>query len=135
MASYLSNYSTPATTITTTTETLAQNIPASPIVLPLGSPQQIIVRGMVWVTTGAATASVTVKLRVGQSNTTTAQVGNSAIMSCNASTLQSFPFHFIDTSGQADLSGSGYSITVTQTSATGNGTVTAVTYEVDYSEP
>lgn len=134
MASLQNAVSTPATTITTTTETLASNVPVFPLVPPGASPQNVIVRGCVWVTTGTGVTALNVKLRVGQSNTTTNQVGSTITILCGASALYAVPFHFIDTVA-ADSGASGYSITVTQTGASGNGTVTAVTYETDISVP
>lgn len=134
MPSVLSSRTTPATTITTTTETLAVNIPATVISLPMASPQQFIIRGMLYITTGTTVTALVVKLRVGQSNTTTAQVGNSITVPAGASGLYAVPFWFIDTN-PGNLPTSGYSVTIVQTGAGGNGTVTEVDYEVDYSVP
>jgi hypothetical protein len=89
----------------------------------------------VWVTTGTTVTALIVKLRAGQSNTTTAQIGNSLELPSLASTLMAIPFHFIDTSGISNANNLGYSVTVSQVGAGSNGTVTAVTYEVDYSTP
>jgi hypothetical protein len=136
MSSLLSAVGTPATTtITTTSETLAMNIAAFPVSLPAASPQQLIIRGSITITSGSAAADLVAKLRVGQNNTSTAQVGTSEEVPCTASTTASVPFHFIDTSGVTNLTASGYSLTITQVSATGNGTILQVTYEVDYSVP
>ena len=129
MPNLASAYSTPATAIVTTAETVAVNVPATPLALPGGSPAQVIVRGALNITTGAATTAVQVKLRVGQNNTTTNQVAQTEQIQVAASTLEEIPFHFTDLV-PADLVASGYSITVTQVAATGNGTVTSVEYEV-----
>jgi hypothetical protein len=120
----------PATSIVTTAETLAANIPQTPLTLPGGSPVQVIIRGQVAVTTGAATTAVQVKLRVGQNNTTTAQVAQTEQIQVAASTLEEIPFHFTDPATANLTVNGGYSITVTQVAATGNGTVTQVEYEV-----
>ena len=133
--SLAASYTTPATTITTTNETLAANVPAMPVYEggPGGGLAGIVIRGVVYVTTGTAAAKLTVNLRVGQNNTSTNQVGTSNPVPCAASALFAVPFLFVDASAPVggNLNNSGYSITVTQGSATGNGTVTAVTYEVD----
>ena len=129
MPNVASGTSAPATVITTTAETLAQNIPPSPLYLPGGSPQLVTIRVTVWVTTGTGVTAVQVKIRAGQNNTTTAQVGQTAQTVAIASTLMAFTEIFVDTL-PADLSASGYSVTVSQIGATGNGTVTAVVYEV-----
>jgi hypothetical protein len=129
MPNIASAYAAPATVITTTAETLAVNVPPTPLYLPGGSPQNVVIRGVVNVTTGAATTAVQVKLRVGQSNTTTAQVNQTEQVQVLASTAnEEVPFHFTDIV-PADLA-SGYSITVSQIAATGNGTVVSVEYEV-----
>ena len=129
MPNLASAYASPGTTITTTTETLAANVPAGPLALPGGSPQVVAVRCTVWVTTGTGVTALAIKLRVGQSNTTTNQVGQSAQEVVIASALQAVQITFYDTT-PGKYSGSGYSITVSQIGATGNGTVTAVGYEV-----
>jgi len=133
MPSNASAISTPASAIVTTAETLAVNIPAQPLTPPPGAPQAVIVRGALKITTGASTTSLAVRLRAGQNNTTTAQVGNTNTVACGAGATFTVPFHFIDTAGPANLALSGYSITVVQTAASANGTIVEVTYEVDYS--
>ena len=134
MPSVVSGTSAPATSVVTTAETLAANIPASPIAEPPGSPQTVVVRGNIVFTTGASTTAVQIKLRVGQSNTTTAQVADTEQLQVAAATTnEELSFEFIDPAGQANLSASGYSVTVTQVGATGNGTVVRVNFEVDYS--
>lgn len=129
MPNIASAYTQPGTAMVTSGETVAQNIPVTPLALPPGAQQQVIVRVTVWVTTGAGVSSVTLKLRTGQNNTTTNQVGQSAQIAAVASTLQAFTAIFIDTV-PADLPALGYTITATGNGATGNGTVTAVAYEV-----
>ena len=128
MPNLASAYSTPATSIVTTAETLAVNVPSTPLALAPGQPAQVIVRGTLNITTGTGVTAVQVKLRVGQNNTTTAQVAQTEQIQVAASTLEEVPFHFDDLT-PADLA-SGYSITVVQVGATGNGTVTSVEYEV-----
>lgn len=132
MPSLKSLSSSPGTTITTTTETLAINIPPSPLTLPGASPGNIIIRGTLFIATGASTTSLAVRLRVGQNNTTTNQIGNAVIIPAGAGNF-AIPFTIIDNSGAANLNNSGYSVTVVQSSAAANGTVTAVAVEVDYS--
>jgi hypothetical protein len=83
----------------------------------------------VWVTTGTGVTAVQIKLRTGQNNTTTGQVGNTAQEVAIASALQAYTFIFVDTV-PVDLPSLGYSVTVSQIGATGNGAVTAVVYEV-----
>lgn len=130
MPNLASAYATPGTSILTTTETLAVNVPATPLALPGGSPQNVVVRGTLVIATGASTTAVQVKLRVGQNNTTTAQVGQTEQIQVAAATAaEEIPFHFEDLT-PADLTASGYSITVSQIAATGNGTVTSAEYEV-----
>ena len=126
--------SAPATSIVTTAETLAVNIPVTPLSLPGASPQQVIIRGGVVVTTGASTTQLSVKLRAGQSNTTTAQVGNTETEVAAAAATLYIPFEFVDTT-VGNLTGLGYSITVSQVAATGNGTIVQVVYEIDYTIP
>lgn len=133
MPSIKSAISSPASTITNATETLAVNIPASPIQEPGSSPQAVIVRGSIKVTTGTSTTALTAKLRVGQNNTTTAQVGQSMTVPAVAGSVFAVPFHFIDTAGPGNLNASGYSLTITQVGGAANGTLQEVTYEVDYS--
>ena len=129
MPNLASAYSTPATAIVTTAETVAVNVPATPLALPMGSPQNVVVRGTLNITTGASVTALQAKLRVGQNNTTTAQVGQTEQMPAIASALQEIPFHFEDLT-PADLTASGYTITVIQVAATTNGTVTSAEYEV-----
>lgn len=124
--------SAPGTTITTTSETLATNIPATPY-QPSGLTQAITVSGTVTVTTGATVTSLTVKLRLGNNNTTTAQVDTSQTYAAGASGSFTASFEFADLS-PADLN-QGYSVTVTQNGATGNGTITDVEINVDQAVP
>jgi hypothetical protein len=114
MPSVLSGTSAPATSVVTTAETLAANIPVSPVAEPGGSPQTVVIRGVIIFTTGASTTGVQVKLRVGQNNTTTAQVGDTEQEQVAASTSnETISFEFIDAAGQANMTASGYSLTVT----------------------
>lgn len=133
MPSVQSAISTPGTNIVTTAETLAANIPPSPLAEPSGSPQTVIIRGGVKVATGSGVGALIVTLRVGQNNTATAAVGAACRSGAGASATGYAPFTFIDPAGLVNLVNSGYSITITQIGATGNGTVSEVVYEVDYS--
>lgn len=129
MPNIASTYVTPGTTLVTTAETVGVNVPATPLTLPAGAAPNVIVRGVAIISTGTGTAALQAKLRVGQNNTTTAQVGQTEQIACGASTPGvELPFHFTDLT-PVDLA-SGYSITVSQFGATGNGTVTSVEYEV-----
>jgi hypothetical protein len=135
MSNLASLATTPATSIVTTAETLAQNVPAGPLNLPGGAPANVIVRVTVWITTGTGVTALAVKLRTGQNNTTTGQIGSTAQDPVIASTLQAVTFVFIDPNGGVNYPAGGYSITVSQVGATGNGTVTAVNSEVDITIP
>lgn len=131
MPNIASATSTPGTNIPTTTETLAVNVPSTPLALPGGSPVNVIIRGQVTVTTGAAATAVQVKLRVGPNNTTTSQVAQTEQVQVAAATAnEEIPFHFTDVAVANLVLNGGYSITVTQVAATGNGTVVQVEYEV-----
>lgn len=122
----------PGTTITTTTETVAANIPAFPVQAALQG-QGVVIEGAVIVATGAGVTAIQVKLRVGQNNTTTAQVDATEPVAAGASGTFSASFEFVDLT-YADLA-SGYTITVTQVGATGNGTVSQVDWDVDLATP
>lgn len=130
---FLSGVSAPATSITTTTETLAANIPATQISPPPNA-TAIVVRGRITVTTGTTVTSLVARLRGGQSNTTTNLIDTAEPVAAGASGSFSVPFEFIDTN-LANLGIAGYSLTVVQTGAGTNGTITNVDYEVDYVVP
>ena len=130
--SLLAANSAPNTTVVTTAETVAVNIPAFPLTPPANG-VAIIIRGIVSVTVGTTAASVSVKLRTGQNNTTTGQVDLTETEVGVAAATDSFPFEFEDVVfADANL---GYSITVTQPAATANGTITQVEYSVDVAIP
>lgn len=135
--SLATSYTTPGTTIVTTAETVAANIPVSPVYEggPGGGLSGIVVRGTVSITTGTGVTSGSVKLRTGQNNTTTGQIAQTETIPLVASLLQEIPFEFVDNSVPigGNLNNLGYTITVTQNAATGNGAVTAVTWETDRS--
>lgn len=133
MTAFLAGTSAPATTITTTAETLAANIPATPVTPPPNA-TAVIIRGRITVTTGTTVTSLVARLRGGQSNTTTNLIDTADPVAAGASGSFSVPFEFEDTS-LADIGIAGYSLTVVQTGAGTNGTVTAVDYEVDYAIP
>lgn len=128
----LAAHSAPATTITTTTETVAASVPAHET--NVGSNNQgVVVHGVVQVTTGASTTAIVVKLRLGTNTITGTQIGTSQTSPATASVDNAVPFCFVDATPD-DLA-SGYSITVTQTGAAGNGTVKSVDYAVDVALP
>jgi hypothetical protein len=119
----------PATSLVTTAETLAANIPVPPLQAPAGA-LGVSIRGNVVITPGASTTSFLIKLRAGLNNTTTAQIGIAEGVTCVAAAANSSAsFHFIDVN--LPDAQSGWSLTVTQLAATGNGTITQVSYEVD----
>ena len=121
-------HSAPGTTITTTSETLAANIPAT-MITPPANATGLVIRGIIVINAGASTASIGVKLRVGLNNTSTAQVDTTQVSVAVASASNAADFEFTDTNIQDWASG--YSLTVVQNSATGNGTITTVDYDVD----
>lgn len=133
MPSILSAIANPAGTVTAATECIALNIPTNmELHLPPLSPPWVIVRGCVWVTTAASTTALSVRLRVGYGQVAGPLVGNTITIPAIASILCAVPFHFID-STLVDMAGSGYTLTIQATGPSANGTVTAVTYEIDYS--
>jgi hypothetical protein len=82
------------------------------------------------ISTGTATTALVVKCRQGV-GTGGAQVGASLTITVAASTSYQLAFVFRDSSGTPyALGGTAYTITVTETSATGNGTVNAIDIEV-----
>lgn len=129
----LAGTAAPAATITTTTETLMANIPATQIQPPPNA-TAVIVRGRAAIATGSTVTALVFRLRAGQNNTTTAQVDVSEPVDAGASANFGGEFEFIDTN-LANLGAGGYSLTVVQTGAGGNGTVTNIDYEVDYVTP
>jgi hypothetical protein len=133
MTAFLAGTAAPAATITTTGETLMANIPATQIQPPPDA-TAIIIRGRAAIATGASVTSLVFRLRAGQNNTTTAQVDVSDPVDAGASGSYGGEFEFEDTS-VANIGTGGYSLTVVQTAATGNGTVTNVDYEADYVIP
>ena len=133
MPSVQSSYTTPASTITTTTETLAANIPALPLSEPGGAPQSVIVRFTIYLTTGTSTAQMKAQLRLGQNNTTTNPIGQPIQTQSGAGAGFAISGHFVDPAGSVNLPNSGYSLTITQAAASANGTINAVFWEVDYS--
>ena len=124
--------SAPGTTIVTVAETLAANIPAFPLQAP-GQAQAIVIRGSVTITAGTTVTALVARLRVGQNNTTTAQVGVALTEAATASVSNTIGFEYEDT--VLSDSNSGYSITIAQTGAGTNGTITQVEYSVDLAVP
>ena len=133
MTAFLAGSAAPSSAITTTTETLAINIPATQITPPPNA-TAVIVRGRVNLNTGTTVTGIAVKLRAGQNNTTTAQVDTGVTLDAGASGTFGGEFEFQDTS-LANLGIGGYSITVTQNGAGSNGTLLNVEYEVDFAVP
>lgn len=130
----LGGYSTPGTAIVTTAETLAQNIPPTAVAEPAAAAGALAIRGNVQIATGTTVTEIFVRLRVGQNNVSTALVDTAEPVAAGASGNFAAPFEFIDPNGVVNLS-QGYSITVVQTGAGTNGSVTAVDYEVDVVVP
>ena len=133
MTAFLAATSAPAATITTTSETLAANIPATPITPPPNA-TAVIVRGRITVTTGTTVTSLVARLRGGQNNTSTNLIDSAEPVAAGASGSFSVPFEFEDTN-LANIGIAGYSLTVVQTGAGTNGTIANVDYEVDYVIP
>ena len=133
MTAFLTGTAAPGSTITTTTETLVANIPATQLTPPPAA-TAVIVRGRLNIATGATVTGLAVKLRAGQNNTTTGQVDTTISLDAGASGNFGGEFEFQDPN-LANIGTGGYSVTVTQTGATGNGTVTNAEFEVDYVIP
>lgn len=133
MTAFLTGSSAPSSAITTTTETLAINIPATALTPPPNA-TAVIIRGRININTGTTVTGLAIKLRAGQNNTTTAQVDTGITLDAGASGTFGGEFEFQDAS-LANLGTGGYSITVTQNGAGTNGTLLNVEYEVDYAVP
>ena len=118
-----------AVTLTTTSETAAATSGAADEVRPIAN--GVLVKGFVNVTAGTATTAVVIKVRRG-SGTGGTQVGNTLTHAVAAAGPNSIPIAAVDMPGpaagqQAPFVGQ-YTVTVTQTAATGNGTVNAGSY-------
>lgn len=115
------NFSAAAVTLTTTTEAVVISSPR--IAVPRQSVTALIL-GMAQLTTGAATTTVTPRIRRGTA------VGGALVGEANAITIgaaagsneQFFGFALEELAGLADVE---YSLTLQQAAATGNGTVLA----------
>lgn len=112
------------TTLVTTAETACVTLPSFTPDNPQG--QGIVVSGDINISPGTGTTSLVLKLRQGANTVTGTQVGNSITV---ASSVSAVGFNWLDTSALAlnDPAGMQYTVTVTQTGATGNGTVSAAT--------
>lgn len=135
-------YSLVSGTVPTTVETLVLNIPA--VAVPIGQQAtgQVAIRGNVQLTTGTATSALAIRCRVATGNTTSALLDQTETIPATAGVALSAPYEFIDPAGliypstpsgvvTGNLQVSGYSITVTQLGASGNGSLTAGEYEVE----
>jgi hypothetical protein len=128
---------TTAVTLTTTSETVVASVattgipavPAGAIAVAPVSPPAII-SGVINVTPGTATTSLTVRCRSGLNNVAGGLVGAIAGESVAASAVtgQNLPYEFTDPTGQA----AGYTITIQQNAATGNGSVAFTEVDISY---
>lgn len=82
-----------------------------------------VVRGYINISTGAGTSAVVIKVKQGSATTGTL-VGTADTVAVSASTAYSIPFcQVVPAGGTISYPGNQYCVTVTQTGATGNGTV------------
>jgi hypothetical protein len=121
------NFSTTDVTLTTTTETVVISSGRVPV-----SRQtcQVLVKAWCQLVTGAATTTVTPRIRRGQA------VGGALVGEANAETLKAAaagtePFVVMAVEDRADVDSVEYSLTLQQASATGNGTVKQALIEVE----
>lgn len=117
---------TNAVTVTTTSETAAVTSPAQGISPPTAS-LGLVVRGNVNFTAGTGATAVTIRVRQGSGITGTL-VGNALTVTVAAGSSYDLAFDVVDTS---PVPAQQYTVTVTQTAATGNGTVNQADIETD----
>lgn len=88
---------------------------------------RVLITGIIAITPGTSATAITVKIRRG---TTTAgvEVGTADSQTGSATAPRIIPFHVEDQPGE--VAGQSYVITVTETSATADGTVSVVTASV-----
>ena len=125
----------PGTAMVTTAETAAQVI--GPLQLqPPPNATGVVIRGVLSIATGAAAASLTLRLRLGNGVAGAQVPGTPAYTAVcvAAAAANGVPFHFVDPNLQ-NISQQGYTVTATQNGATGNGAVSFASYEVDYVVP
>ena len=85
-----------------------------------GPEAEVNLFGHVNITTGTAATAVVVKVRRG-TDTSGTEVGTAETDTLAAGNKESIPFNVVDTPG--DIAGESYVVTVTETSATADGTV------------
>lgn len=114
-----------AQTVTTTSETVVASCPALPLDAVPSTP--IRISGVVNITAGTGTTAVVVKIRQGNTVGGT-QVGVSLTHTLAAGASGQIAFDLLDSS----FISTGYCVTVTQTGASGNGTINdaAITAEL-----
>jgi hypothetical protein len=117
---------TGSVTLVTTAETAAVTTPVLPVTPP-GGGQGLVIRGNLNVTTGASTTAIVIKVRQG-SGTGGTQIGNTQTVTAAAAASYDLAFEVIDSS---PVPSSQYTVTVTQTAATGNGAVNQSEIETD----
>lgn len=113
------------TTLVTTAEAVAATSAAKDIENPGGQGTRI--SGIVNVTTGAATTAVVVRVR--EDSLTGNVIGEALTHTIGAAVSATIPFDALDTSLTDD--NKVYVVTVTQTAATGNGTVNHAVINVE----
>jgi len=113
-------------TVTTTTEEVAVS---SPVVRMPRASHTIVVSGWCQLTTGAATTTVTPRIRRGTTTSGTA-VGDAVAENVKAAAGSNEPFFLMVSESRADVDSVQYSFTIEQTSATGNGTILQAGIEV-----
>lgn len=114
-----------AITVTTTTETIAAQVTVSTD----NAGATVTLEGEVDLTTGTGTTAVTVQVRRG-STTAGPVVGSADVPAESAGARVVIPLQQIDSPGE--VASQVYSLTVTQTGATGNGTINNATLQATY---
>lgn len=120
-----STYNTTDTTLTTTAEAVVATLTGTSTSQP---GQQFALRGLLTLTTGAATTALT--LRVRRDGLTGTIVGEAPVDAVEAA-AGSVETHeiYVEESAPGEFSGRTYVLTCQQTAATGNGTVSAASLE------
>lgn len=116
-------------TLVTTAETVAL---VTPPVSTTYSSDSIDIEGKVNVTAGTGTTACVIRCRRGNGVTGTV-VGVAETDTLAAGSSESFPIQCVDTPG--DVAGQVYSLTISQTGATGNGTVNSAASCVTVGQP
>lgn len=107
-------------TLTTTTENVA--VSSGPVTVPTPT-ARVCAIGWAQLTTGAATTTVTPRIRRGTAITGTA-VGDAVAVTIGAAAGSTEQYSFMACEERANVATVDYSFTLQQASATGNGTVT-----------